>query len=85
MLLEPTSALRFDVTSTAIYFYRPASAAAPRGALYRFDLGTEQADKLVEWEEDLAPGISVSRDEQWLLFSKVDMAGSDLMLLEGFR
>jgi hypothetical protein len=29
--------------------------------------------------------MSVSPDEHWLLYSQVDQAGSDLMLVENFR
>jgi Tol biopolymer transport system component len=30
-------------------------------------------------------GLAVSPDEKWLLYSQVDQAGSDVMLVEGFR
>jgi hypothetical protein len=29
--------------------------------------------------------VSVSPDEQWMLFSKVDRAGSELMIVENFH
>ena len=30
-------------------------------------------------------GVAVSPDGRWLLFSEFDQAGSELMLVEGFR
>jgi hypothetical protein len=52
-----------------------------------FDFSSQRVTKRIPLDKQpkLWGGLSLSPDETWLAYSQVDVASSDLMLVEGFR
>jgi len=86
--------VNFAVGARGIYF---VAKGEPRGAhtvaerrpsaavsIDFFDFVTRKTTRLLRLEKTWWYGIALSRDERWLLYSVVDHAGSDLMLVENF-
>ena len=55
----------------------------PELKFYSFDRG--KADTVSRISGTVNYGLSVSPDERWVLYSRMEHPGSDLMLLENFR
>ena len=64
-----------------IYF---APMEAPRSLQY-FDFATKHVRQSCKFEKNLVNGLSVSPDGRWLLYTQLDKANSDIMLVENFR
>jgi dipeptidyl aminopeptidase/acylaminoacyl peptidase len=86
------SFLIFDVSNSGIYFGELTRFGelsdrnrAATDTLYFYDFATHRTSTVIKLGKELSIGVSVSRDERWLLFSQVDQAGSDLMVVENFR
>ena len=73
----------FAAAAKGLYFIEDAQADTLK--LEFFDFKTERTKELGALPGPLGWGISVSPDEQWLLYGKDDRQGSDLMLIENFR
>ena len=74
----------YVVTSSAIYFMTlPRNDA--RATLKRIDLPTGRVTSLLTIDRPPDLGLALSPDSRYLLFTKVDYSGSDLMLVENFR
>ena len=67
-----------------IYFITPARTGAP-AAIRLFDFASAQVRRLMTLTKPPRPGLDVSPDGKWLLYSQLDHAGSDLMLVENFH
>lgn len=70
-----------------IYF---AVAETPsRSAVEFFSFDTRRVERRVaELERSIKegpPGLTISRDGRWLLYTRIDQSGSDIMLMEDFR
>lgn len=74
----------FTLTSTGVYFVPPL---APDGtSSVRFlDLATGSTREIAKIDKPVDLGIDVSPDGSWLLFTKLDYSGTDLMLVENFH
>jgi Tol biopolymer transport system component/DNA-binding winged helix-turn-helix (wHTH) protein len=76
----------WTVVEKGIYF---ATASTPsRPVIEFFDFATRKVTRVVAIEKRLNPsdpGLSVSPDRLWLLFTQLDQSGSDIMLVESFR
>jgi hypothetical protein len=48
-------------------------------------VGTGQSKSILQVPKEPCPGLSVSPDEQWLLYCQIDQSGSELMLVENFH
>jgi Tol biopolymer transport system component len=75
----------FEVAQNGIYYI----TSSPKGRSLRFlefDSGssTELAN-LPSIDNSIASGLAVSPDRKTILYSQIDQAGSDLMMVEGFR
>lgn len=74
------------VTEAGIYF---ATEAQPKQTLIEFfSFATRQVTLLATIPKGLdrsTPGLSVSPDGRWLIWSQLDQQGSDILLLENFR
>jgi len=50
-----------------------------------YNFATGQISVVADFRQSLYTGLSASYDGRWLMFSKFEKTGSDLMLYEGFR
>jgi hypothetical protein len=64
-----------------IYF---APREAPTSVQY-FDFATKHVRRSCKFEKNFVNGLSVSPDGRWLLYTQLDKANSDIMLVEHFR
>ena len=83
--LEKLSTSRyFAVTRKGMYFL--AAENRPWN-IYFYDFSTKRMSVIGTIERTprfRTPSLSVSTDEQWLLYAQEDQSGSDLTLLEGY-
>jgi Tol biopolymer transport system component len=84
--------LIFDVSNSGIYFgdrthFGELSDRTRAAAdnLYYYDFAMKRTTVVAKSGKELSIGISVSRDERFVLFSQVDVSGSDLMIVDKFR
>ncbi|MEO8131361.1 MAG: hypothetical protein ABI822_29975, partial [Bryobacteraceae bacterium] len=92
LVRDRANILAFDVSTTGIYFGEWVSfgeVGSLKGSrsetLYFYDFATGRTRIIASIAKPPSIGLSVSGDERWLLFSQVDVAGSDLMLMDGFQ
>ena len=84
----------YTVTNTGVYYVsRPAAenqnvseVLVSAGSQVRFlDLATKRVTDLLRMDAPVDLGLAVSPDGKYLLFTKIDYLGADLMLVENFR
>lgn len=92
LVAQQASSLVFDVSNSGVYFGDQTyfgelnDRNRPRtDTVYFHNFATNRTSVVAKMGKELSIGISVSPDERWLLFSQVDRAGSDLMVVENFR
>ncbi len=87
-VLEPV--FNFSVVERGIYFIPRLNPDDPEenSSLQFLDFASNNAETVASLPappDQIAPGLAVSPDELTILYNQVDNAGSDLMLIEGFR
>jgi Tol biopolymer transport system component len=82
-VLESALGQAFAVADKGIYFVTPN----PDGAwVFQFhSFATNKVTTLAEIRQSVSWGVSVSPDEQYILYTQEDQTGSDLMLVENFQ
>ena len=84
----------YTVTNTGVYYVtRPpedtrnsADILVSPGSHVRYlDLATKRVTDLLRMDAPVDLGLAVSPDGKYLLFTKIDYLGADLMLVENFR
>ena len=75
---KPTYSLAMTVTQTALY-------GNGRGVVYSMSLSDGKISQLLKIGFGPGMGLSLTPDERYILLTKPDQAGSDLVLVEGFR
>jgi hypothetical protein len=83
VVLTGLAGRRFAVAANGIYFFR--EEAPRRVSLAKYDFATQQTRTLATLDRRLSAGITVTRDEKWVIFSQLEDEGSDLMLVENFH
>jgi hypothetical protein len=74
----------FEVVEDGIYFTpRPDPQAGHSIQFLKFATGA--IELIASIEKPVSSGLAVSPDRRWILYSQVEQAGSDLMLVENFR
>ena len=71
----------FAVAGHGIYFL----SGWTNPSVHLFHFGTGKIEPVARLEGSVAFGLTVSPDGRWLLYSKWEQRGSDLMLVENFR
>ena len=59
-------------------------ADAPKSVQY-FDFATKQVRQIFDVEKKFEDGLSVSPDGRWILYTQMDEANTDIMLVDHFR
>jgi eukaryotic-like serine/threonine-protein kinase len=72
----------FVVGRRGVYY---AHGESGRDSIRVHDLSTGRSHLVLELSKPVAPGLSLSPDERYLLYSQVDDEGSELMLVDNFR
>ena len=72
----------FVVGRRGVYY---AHGESGRDSIRVHDLSTGRSHVVLELSKPIAPGLSLSPDERYLLYSQVDDEGSELMLVDNFR
>jgi Tol biopolymer transport system component/serine/threonine protein kinase len=82
-IVESVYLRNFVVTRHGVYYMKPEE---PPAVSIRFvDPDTRKERVLAQVTKRAGLGISVSPDDQWLVFSQSDHEGMDIMLAEGFQ
>jgi len=83
-VLESVYQRAFAATGSGIYFISPPDA---RGVarLQFLDLASGKSSPITALDKPLTVGLTVSPDGRTVLYSQIDLVGSDLMLVENFR
>jgi Tol biopolymer transport system component len=75
---------RWNIVREGIYFFTPPDKAGPSDIrLYEFSTG--KVSKILTIERGVDEYIAVSPDSRWILYTHLDDAASDLMLVENYR
>ena len=83
-VLGPILARDYDVAKDGIYFI-PKSKSGKSQSIRFFSFATGKIETVASIDNAWGQYISVSPDGRWILYTKLDLEGSDLMLVENFR
>lgn len=72
------------MAEAGLYFV-PMNDPGARSSIQFLSFATNKIKTIATIEKPLSQGLALSRDGRWLLYSQVDQAGSELMLVENFR
>jgi Tol biopolymer transport system component len=81
-VLDSLFRLHFTVAAAGVYFIGPTDYGR---SIRFFSFQTGKVTTIAEIDQPVQPGLSVSPDGRFLLYSHYQLAGSDLMLVEDFR
>jgi hypothetical protein len=80
---------RFVRTRNCKPLYFAAAETPSSSAVNFFSFSTGRVERRVATLERAIkqgpPGLTVSPDGRWLLYTRIDQSGSDIMLMENFR
>ena len=82
-ILESLIARSFEVVEDGIYFTAPGQSADTLLQFYTF--ATKKTTLIGAFKKPVGGLIDVSPDRRSILYTQLDEAGGDLMLVEGFR
>jgi len=87
-VLGSITGMNWTIVSKGIYYLVPATGLGSRNLVQFYSFKTGQTNQVGTVEEMLSvdyPGISVSPDGRWLLYSYIADISSDLMMVDHFR
>jgi hypothetical protein len=85
-ILDAVFSLQFTVARSGIYFAAPDdNGSSYASSIQFFSFKTGKVTRIAPREWGGQPGVSVSPDGRFLLYSYAQIIGSDLMLVENFR
>jgi hypothetical protein len=76
--------VNFAPAEHGLYFLEKSSASQSAFLVKRLDLATHEIRTIGVVPGPVGDEISVSPDEQWMLFYRADRQDSELMLVENF-
>jgi eukaryotic-like serine/threonine-protein kinase len=79
-----TSPSAYALEDSGIYFM-PSPDPVKGYSVRYLELATGKIKTIAELGKQLCAGLTVSLDRRWALYTRLDQAGSDLMLVENFR
>jgi hypothetical protein len=85
-VIERASEGNWSLLDHGIYFLTPTVNRSTAVELFSFS--TEQIRQISEIEMEMSfqgPSLSASRDGRWILTSRLDHGGSDIMLVDDFK
>ncbi|MCC6395173.1 MAG: PD40 domain-containing protein [Bryobacterales bacterium] len=85
LVAEDVHYLVFEVVREGVYFYNLDRIRLGSASLRFYNFATGRTNVVADFRQSLYTGLSASYDGRWLMFSKFEKTGSDLMLYEGFR
>jgi hypothetical protein len=83
-VLGPILARNYDVGKDGIYFI-PEPDSSKSSAVRFLSFATGEIKSIASIENPWLNYLTVSPDGRWILCPKLDLEGSDLMLVENFR
>ena len=81
-VLDSVLGFNFTVAERGIYFMSQTEAGP---AILFFDFATSKATRVALLDGPVANGLSLSPDGRFLIYSRYETVGADLMLVEDFR
>jgi hypothetical protein len=78
-------AFTFTVAASGIYFAGPRDVASGTVPLSLYRFADEKTTELARFDLPFRLHLSVSPDEKWLYYARLDSSVDDLMLVENFR
>jgi hypothetical protein len=85
-ILDSLFGLQWTVHASGIYFAGPTDQGSSHASSIQFfSFRTGKVTTIAPREWAGQPGVSVSPDGRYLLYSFAQLIGSDLMLVENFR
>ncbi|MHC4540085.1 MAG: protein kinase domain-containing protein [Planctomycetota bacterium] len=82
-LVKPADFGQWTVVDEGIYFVNATEPSSP--IIEFFDFATNQVRSIATLEKPTIVGLAVSPDGRWILYTQIDRADSDIMLVENFR
>jgi Tol biopolymer transport system component len=83
-VVSPVFRSNFAVTAEGLYFV-PAPETDGTSSVRFLNYASGVTSEIVKIERPVDLGLAVSPDGRYLLFTQVDYASQDLMLVEGFQ
>ena len=75
----------YAVTKTGVYYVSRPPQRERRGSVHYLDFATKRDTEIAPINGPVDLGLAISPDGRYLLYSKLDHIGADLMLVEKFR
>jgi Tol biopolymer transport system component len=75
----------YVATNSGVYYTSRPEEGPRRGSVQYFDFATRRHTEIATMDAPADLGVAISPDGKYLLFTKIDHLGADLMLVEKFR
>ena len=85
IVAEQRASADLCLTKRGLYFWELTPLSANHTTLQFFDFQAKRNKTITDVEGRIAPGLSVSPDDRWLLVSKFDRIAGEIKVVEDFR